>query len=122
MDKKINQAKIAIGRTILNAIDNNDIQLKKKDIATKAGVSMTHLYAIINGKGNYTIEALIRVCIAAEIDFLSLLEVIKYKQVPQDEKDEIIKALEEIKDMTYEPGMNVSIINNKVCGLIDKYL
>lgn len=122
MNDKIEHAKKVIGKTILNAIENSDFQLKKKDIANKADVSMTHMYAIINGNGNYTIEALIRVCIAAEVDFLSLIDEIKYKQVPQKEKDEIIKVLEEIKDMTYESSMNVSMINNKVCELIDKYL
>lgn len=122
MIDKIEHAKKVIGQTILNAIDNQDFQLWKKDIVAKSGVSKTSFYAILNGKGAYTIDSLIRVCIAADVDFLSLLNEIKYKDLPQIEKDEIIKVLEEIKSMTHESSMNVSTINNKVCNLIDKYL
>lgn len=122
MNDKITHAKIAIGKTILNAIDNNNVQLWKKDVAKKSGVSKTSFYSVIDGKGAYTIDSLIRVCIAADVDLLSLLNEIEYQEIPQIEKDEIIKVLEAIKNMTHEAGMNVSMINDKVCTLIDKYL
>lgn len=69
----INKIKEQIGQQIIEALDNEDVDVNyKSELAQKAGVSLTTLFAIIGNKSDYTFESLLKVYIALGLKLIPL--------------------------------------------------
>ena len=61
----INKIKEHISQQIVDALENENVDVNyKSELAQKAGVSLTTLFAIIGNKSDYTFESLLKVYLA----------------------------------------------------------
>jgi transcriptional regulator with XRE-family HTH domain len=69
----VKEIKERIGKQVVDRLDSGEAGLcYKKELAEKAGVSLTTVFAIIGNKSDYTFESLLKVYLALDIETIEL--------------------------------------------------
>jgi len=69
MENELNEVLERIGKLVAERLESGEAGLcYKKELAEKAGVSLTTVFAIIGNKSDYTARSLIKVYLALELE------------------------------------------------------